>query len=87
MAGPQGLHPLQQQFLQEAALQCGFCTPGFLVAAKALLDRNPDPSETEIRFALAGNLCARVADRHEEWAAGCAADLADACGDGGPLVV
>lgn len=57
MAGPQGLHPLQQQFLQEAALQCGFCTPGFLVAAKALLDRNPDPSETEIRFALAGNLC------------------------------
>jgi aerobic carbon-monoxide dehydrogenase small subunit len=51
------LHALQQQFLQHAALQCGFCTPGFLVAAKALLDRNPDPSETEIRFALAGNLC------------------------------
>jgi aerobic carbon-monoxide dehydrogenase small subunit len=51
------LHPLQQQFLDHAALQCGFCTPGFLVAAKALLDRNPDPSETEIRFALAGNLC------------------------------
>jgi carbon-monoxide dehydrogenase small subunit len=51
------LHPLQQQFLEQAALQCGFCTPGFLVAAKALLDRNPDPSETEIRYALAGNLC------------------------------
>jgi len=51
------LHPLQQQFLEEAALQCGFCTPGFLVAAKALLEHNPDPTETEIRFALAGNLC------------------------------
>jgi carbon-monoxide dehydrogenase small subunit len=51
------LHALQQQFLQHAALQCGFCTPGFLMAAKALLDRNPDPSETEIRYALAGNLC------------------------------
>jgi carbon-monoxide dehydrogenase small subunit len=51
------LHPVQQQFLEHAALQCGFCTPGFLVAAKDLLERNPDPSETEIRFALAGNLC------------------------------
>jgi carbon-monoxide dehydrogenase small subunit len=51
------LHPLQKRFLEFAALQCGVCTPGFLVAAKALLDRNPDPSETEIRFALAGNLC------------------------------
>ena len=51
------LHPLQQCFLEGAALQCGICTPGFLVAAKALLDRNPDPSETEIRYALAGNLC------------------------------
>ena len=51
------LHPVQQQFLEHAALQCGFCTPGFLVAAKDLLDRNPNPSETEIRFALAGNLC------------------------------
>ena len=51
------LHPLQQQFLEQAALQCGFCTPGLLVAAKDLLDRNPDPTETEIRFALAGNLC------------------------------
>ncbi len=51
------MHPLQQQFLEHAALQCGFCTPGLLVAAKALLDRNPDPTETEIRFGLAGNLC------------------------------
>jgi carbon-monoxide dehydrogenase small subunit len=51
------LHPLQTQFIQHAALQCGVCTPGFLVAAKALLDRNPDPSEEEIRYALAGNLC------------------------------
>ena len=51
------LHPVQQRFLEHAALQCGFCTPGFLVAAKALLDRNPDPSETEVRYALAGNLC------------------------------
>ena len=51
------LHTLQRRFLEEAALQCGVCTPGFLVAAKALLDRNPNPSETEVRFALAGNLC------------------------------
>lgn len=51
------LHPLQQCFLEGAALQCGICTPGFIVAAKALLDRKPNPSEEEIRFALAGNLC------------------------------
>ena len=51
------LHPLQQKFLEHAALQCGFCTPGLLVAAKALLDANPDPTETEARFWLAGNLC------------------------------
>ena len=51
------LHPLQQKFIEHAALQCGVCTPGFLVAAKALLDRNPNPTETEIRYALAGNLC------------------------------
>tara|TARA_Y100001934_G_C11898841_1_gene561228 strand:- start:129 stop:617 length:489 start_codon:yes stop_codon:yes gene_type:complete len=51
------LHPLQQKFIEHAALQCGICTPGFLVAAKALLDRNPNPSVTEIRYALAGNLC------------------------------
>ena len=51
------LHPLQQCFLEGAALQCGICTPGFLMTAKALLDRNPKPSEHEIRFQLAGNLC------------------------------
>lgn len=51
------LHPLQQRFLERAALQCGVCTPGFLIAAKALLDSNPDPSEKEIRYWLAGNLC------------------------------
>jgi carbon-monoxide dehydrogenase small subunit len=51
------LHPLQRRFLEDAALQCGICTPGFLVAAKALLEKNPDPSEREVRFALAGNLC------------------------------
>jgi carbon-monoxide dehydrogenase small subunit len=51
------LHPLQQKFLEHAALQCGFCTPGILVAAKALLDANPDPTETETRYWLAGNLC------------------------------
>lgn len=51
------LHPLQRRFLELGALQCGFCTPGFIVAAKALLDRDPDPSETEIRYWLAGNLC------------------------------
>lgn len=51
------LHPLQKKFLEHAALQCGVCTPGFLVTAKALLDRTPDPTEHEIRYALAGNLC------------------------------
>ena len=51
------LHPLQQKFLEHAALQCGFCTPGLLMAAKALLDANPDPTETEARYWLAGNLC------------------------------
>ena len=51
------LHPLQEKFLEHAALQCGFCTPGLLMAAKALLDANPDPTETEARYWLAGNLC------------------------------
>jgi carbon-monoxide dehydrogenase small subunit len=51
------LHPLQTKFLEHAALQCGVCTPGFLMAAKALLEKNPDPTEEEIRFGLAGNLC------------------------------
>jgi carbon-monoxide dehydrogenase small subunit len=57
MADGARLHPLQQKFLEHAALQCGVCTPGFLIAAKALLERNPDPSETEVRYWLAGNLC------------------------------
>ena len=57
MADGDSLHPLQSKFLEHAALQCGICTPGILVAAKDLLERNPDPSETEIRFWLAGNLC------------------------------
>ena len=57
MATGDRLHPLQQKFLEHAALQCGVCTPGFLVAAKSLLERNPDPTETEIRYWLAGNLC------------------------------
>ena len=57
MADGEELHPLQTKFLEEAALQCGFCTPGFLVAAKALLDRNDNPTETEVRYWLAGNLC------------------------------
>jgi aerobic carbon-monoxide dehydrogenase small subunit len=51
------LHPLQQKFLEHAALQCGICTPGFIVSAKALLDNNPDPTEEEVRLWLAGNLC------------------------------
>ncbi len=57
MADGGELHPLQRNFIKFAALQCGFCTPGFLVAAKALLEKNPDPTETEIRYWLAGNLC------------------------------
>jgi carbon-monoxide dehydrogenase small subunit len=51
------LHPLQRKFIEHAALQCGFCTPGILVAAKALLDQNASPTETEVRYWLAGNLC------------------------------
>lgn len=51
------LHPIQQKFLEHAALQCGFCTPGLIVASKALLDANPDPTEEEARYWLAGNLC------------------------------
>ena len=57
LANGDELHPLQQKFIDHAALQCGVCTPGFLVAAKSLLDRNPDPTETEVRYWLAGNLC------------------------------
>jgi carbon-monoxide dehydrogenase small subunit len=57
MANGENLHPLQQKFLDHAAMQCGICTPGVLVAAKALLEKNPDPTETEVRYWLAGNLC------------------------------
>jgi len=57
MAKGRELHPLQQNFLDHAALQCGICTPGILNMAKALLEKNPDPSESEVRFGLAGNLC------------------------------
>ena len=57
MADGDALHPLQSKFLEHAAIQCGICTPGFLVAAKALLETDPDPSEVEVRYWLAGNLC------------------------------
>ena len=57
MASPEGLHPLQQSFLENAALQCGICTPGFLLASKGLLDQEPDADEARIRHWLAGNLC------------------------------
>lgn len=57
IAPRQGLHSIQQEFLEHAALQCGVCTPGFIVATKALLDRNPHPTEQEVRRWLAGNLC------------------------------
>ncbi len=57
MAQGENLHVLQRKFLEHAALQCGICTPGFLIAARALLERNPDPTEEEVRFWLAGNLC------------------------------
>lgn len=57
MSQGEELHPLQRKFIEHAALQCGFCTPGILVAAKALLAQNADPTETEVRYWLAGNLC------------------------------
>ena len=57
LATPEGLHPMQQAFLEQAALQCGICTPGFIVAAKALLDQEPNADEGRIRYWLAGNLC------------------------------
>jgi aerobic carbon-monoxide dehydrogenase small subunit len=57
VASEDSLHPVQQCFLEEAALQCGICTPGFIVSSKALLEQNPNPSEHEIRFWLSGNLC------------------------------
>ena len=57
IARPEGLHPVQRKFIEHAAFQCGFCSPGFIVAAKALLDQNPNPSEPDVRQWLAGNLC------------------------------
>ena len=57
LAEGETLHPLQQAFLDQGGVQCGFCTPGMLISAKALLDRNPRPSEDEVRLALSGNLC------------------------------
>jgi carbon-monoxide dehydrogenase small subunit len=57
LATPEGLHPIQQAFLEQAALQCGICTPGFIVATKSLLDQEPNPDEDRIRLWLAGNLC------------------------------
>ena len=57
MASDEDLHPLQRKFLEINGLQCGICTPGFLIAARALLEQNPDPTETETRYWLAGNLC------------------------------
>ncbi|HUC59755.1 MAG TPA: (2Fe-2S)-binding protein [Streptosporangiaceae bacterium] len=57
LSGPSELHPLQEGFKEEHGLQCGFCTPGMMMAAKALLDENPNPTEDEIRWALSGNLC------------------------------
>ena len=57
IASGDGLHVIQQKYLEHAALQCGICTPGFIVATKALLDKNPSPDETTIRYWLAGNLC------------------------------
>jgi carbon-monoxide dehydrogenase small subunit len=57
MADGDQLHPLQAAFLEHAALQCGICTPGVLITSKSFLERNPDPTETEVRYAIAGNLC------------------------------
>ena len=57
MAKGEALHPLQRKFIEHAALQCGICTPGILIAARSLLERNPDPTEEEVRYWLAGNLC------------------------------
>jgi carbon-monoxide dehydrogenase small subunit len=57
IAQPHGLHPIQKEFLKQDAVQCGFCTPGMIMSAKSLLDHNPSPSETEIRYWMSGNLC------------------------------
>ncbi len=79
LADGEKLHPLQRRFLDHAALQCGVCTPGILVAARALLDRNPDPREDEVRLALAGNLCRCTGyDKIIEAVMGAAADMREA---------
>jgi carbon-monoxide dehydrogenase small subunit len=57
LAGPDGLHPLQRAFVEKGSIQCGFCTPGMILSATSLLKRNPNPTESEIRTALSGNLC------------------------------
>jgi carbon-monoxide dehydrogenase small subunit len=57
LATPEGLHPIQKAFIEHGAVQCGFCTPGMILSAKALLDENPNPTEEEIREAISGNLC------------------------------
>ena len=57
VSSPDGLHPIQESFIEQGAIQCGFCTPGMVISAKALLDNNPNPSEQDIRKALSGNLC------------------------------
>ena len=57
LAGDGELHPIQKAFIEEGAIQCGYCTPGMVLSAKALLDRNPHPTEEEIKFGIAGNLC------------------------------
>jgi len=57
LAGPGGLHPLQQAFVEKGSIQCGFCTPGMILSATSLLEKNPNPTEAEIRTALSGNLC------------------------------
>jgi carbon-monoxide dehydrogenase small subunit len=57
LGGPEALHPLQEKFVEKGAVQCGFCTPGMLLSARALLDRNSQPTREEIRVALSGNLC------------------------------
>ena len=81
LADADHLHPLQQTFLEGAALQCGVCTPGFLMAAKALLDVNPSPTETEVRYALAGNLCRCTGyDKIIRAVLDAADDMADATG-------
>ena len=83
MATGDRLHPLQTKFLEHAALQCGVCTPGFLVAAKSLLERNPDPTETEVRYWLAGNLCRCTGyDKIVRAVLDAAAEMRGATGDG-----